>query len=294
MIWNNRWNSDVSHGASFNCPFCRSLLPTWKASYVSGPTTWCFQKLEPVPASQKAAPTHLKKIKCSEYRYKYEQIYTYLMCVCKFVNNSENKKKLKVPKNGDLQSFLPKKTAECFIKLPPPKVDKSSPCSTTNRYHLQPQLKPTKTSSSHLSSTKKNSPHMSGLSNKKPAFFFNWAGRASPWAVPMEWLQECEDGFCWCKCQAPLGPWGLLESEHLPCAKLANGSETSVPKEKGYIWFEENYSPESFRWRENIFYLYKYIYIWMMCFFWGGVKLLVTEICQQLKYSKSQLTTGTE
>ena len=61
---------------------------------------------------KKQHPPIWKKIKCSEYRYKkYENIYIYtrILCACASLLIIVKTKKLKVPKNGDLQSFLPKK-----------------------------------------------------------------------------------------------------------------------------------------------------------------------------------------
>lgn len=70
LLYHCKYNSDVSHGTSFNCPFCST------SSYMEGVvcvrSNLMFSKFKPIPASQKAASTHPKKnkkSKCSEYRF---------------------------------------------------------------------------------------------------------------------------------------------------------------------------------------------------------------------------------
>ena len=139
------------------------------------------------------------------------------MCVHKFVDScSNNKKNLKFQNNWDLQSFLSKKLLNALFY--------------NNRYHLQ--LKPTNTRKNNFIPSfihQKHSPFVPDLRKKKQKLggchleLSLWNGS-----------KKSEDGLV--QMPAPFRPWGLLESEHLPCAKLANGSETSVPKEIG-VWF---------------------------------------------------------
>lgn len=164
--------------------------------------------------------------------------------------------------------FCPK-NCECFVKLPPPKVDKSSPCSTINRYHLQPQLKPTKHLHPIFHPPKKTVPICQVWVTKNTCKIK--LGRGGRHLELSEWNGSKNVKMAFVGANAKL-LWALEACWTVsicPAQSLPMDQKRLCQKRKGIFDSRKIiYSPESFRWRENIFYLY--IYIWMHVFFLGG------------------------
>ena len=186
-----------------------------------------FSKFESIRASQKAAPTVRNKIS----KVSLCKIYT---CANSWIVKAKKKYIYKVPKFESCKPFsIPKKKLLNDSSGYKIGIIFSLNCNHKKRPMFHPRKTIKKTHIPSYTRCKKNVKiggcHLFGaapeIASKKVKMVF------------------------WCKCQLQR-PWGLPESEHLPCAKLQM-DQKRLCQQKG-VFFKQD-SPESFRWRDDCF-----------------------------------------